>query len=285
MDWELGGLRMRVFSLAILLTACRCTIAIGAEAVTDQQWGETRCDLVAQENREPCMAAHARLGIVPDRTLASVTTSATASTSPADAHSTDTPEVARAKALVADRMKDPSSVMFKDVVYIKERLSVCGSVNAKSGYGGYGGYQRFVVGPAGEVEILDGGTECYGSDKVACYTRKLAGIQAIKENCSATPERLLPDDPKEARKRAGELGDEDGAMSWKMQDDVMKWIERNQASTDAEFVKTMADLCGLMSDRGTGSAVLRLAAVEKSAASRKVRSECEDAREEVESRD
>jgi hypothetical protein len=222
------------------------------------------------------MAAHLRLGIPADKTT---------TTAAATSGVMDPPEVARAKALVADHMRDPASVMFKDVVYIKEKLSVCGSVNAKNGYGGYAGYSRFVVGPSGEIETFDGGTDCYGSEKEECFTRKIAGIQAIKENCSTSTERKLSEDPKEVRARVRELGDGDGAMSWVMQDDVMTWIERNQASTDGEIVKAMVYLCDLMSNRGSRSSVLRLAAVETIAASRKVRHECGSAREEFEDED
>jgi len=41
------------------------------EEKPDDVWGEVRCDLVAQENREACMAAHVRIGIPSDRTTAS----------------------------------------------------------------------------------------------------------------------------------------------------------------------------------------------------------------------
>lgn len=261
----------------ICVATLAASIAISGSAyaaiLTDAEWGQTRCDLVSPENSEACMAAHVRLGIPADKTTA---------TAVATSDVKDAPEVAHAKAIVADHMRDPGSVMFKDVVYIKEKLSVCGSVNAKNGYGGYAGYSRFVVGPSGEIETFDGGTDCYGSEKEECYTRKIAGIQAIKENCSTTAERKLADDPKEVRKRVGELGDEDGAMSWVMQDDVMTWIERNQASTDGEIVKAMVSLCDLMSNRGSASSALRLAAVETNAASRKVRHACGAAREEFE---
>jgi hypothetical protein len=96
---------------------------------------------------------------------------------------------------------------------------------------------------------------------------------------------MLPGDPKELRARVDELGEGDGAMSWASQEDAMTWLERNQASTDGEVVKAMVDLCDFMSNRGSKPFAARLAAIEKNAAEKKVRSECGDAREEVEDRD
>jgi hypothetical protein len=185
--------------------------------------------------------------------------------------------------MVVDRMKDPTSVLFKDVVYIKEKQAVCGSVNAKNSYGAYGGFEAFAVGPHGEVHTFDGSTSCYGSDQIACYKHKMVDIQAIKENCESTaPDLKLPDDPKEVRARVDELGEDDGAMSWVLQEDAVTWLERNLAATDAEAVKAMVDLCDLLSNRGSKVYAARLAAVEKNAANKKVRSVCGDAREEVE---
>jgi len=54
-------------------------------------------------------------------------------------------EEAKAKAEIRRRMKDPDSVVFRDVHYpdiLKEE--VCGEFNAKNGFGGYVGYKRFV---------------------------------------------------------------------------------------------------------------------------------------------
>ena len=273
-----------------MLTAVFCLgSAVGAESLMDDQWGETRCDLVSQENREPCMAAHARLGIPSDKTAAAAASAlmaVTAAAEPTNGDKPDVAEVARAKKIVADRMKDPASVLFKDVIYIKEKQAVCGSVNAKNSYGAYSGYEQFAVGPGGSVHTFDGDATCYGAEKYACLKRKIADIQAIKENCSSTtPEPMLPGDPKELRARVDKLGEGDGAMSWASQEDAMTWLERNQASTDGEVVKAMVDLCDLMSNRGSKPFAARLAAIEKNAAEKKVRSECGDAREEVEDRD
>jgi hypothetical protein len=273
------------------LAAVAASIAVAGHAtdLMDKEWGETRCDLVAQENRAPCLAAHARLNIPSDSTVGAAASGAAASelalisAEPASGDTPDEPEIARAKKIVADRMKDPTSVLFKDVVYVKEKQAVCGSVNAKNSYGGYAGYESFAVGPSGEVHTFNGSATCFGSDKMACYKRKIADIQAIKENCSSTPpEPKLPDDPKEVRARVDALGEVDGAMSWALQEDVMTWLERNQAATDPDVAKAMVDLCGLMSDRGSKAFAARLGAIEKNAANKDVRSECADAREELE---
>jgi hypothetical protein len=41
---------------------------VDVKTVDPDGWGSKRCDLVANENREPCMAAHVRLGIPSDQT-------------------------------------------------------------------------------------------------------------------------------------------------------------------------------------------------------------------------
>lgn len=248
--------------IAMLAAALCLGSAVGAESLTDDQWGETRCDLVSQENREPCMAAHVRLGIPPDKTAASAT--------PADGDEPDVAEIARAKKIVVDRMKDPTSVLFKDVVFFKEKQTVCGSVNAKNSYGGYTGYQLFVVEADGEVHTSE---------------EKILGLSAIENGCSPGPwPPKFPDDPKEVQRRADLFGGIDGPMAAVLQEDAMAWLERNQSSMDGEVVKAMVDLCDLMSNRGSRPYTARLAAIEKNAANKKVRSECGEAREEVEDR-
>jgi len=74
-------------------------------------------------------------------------------------------------------------------------------------------------------------------------------------------------------------------MSPSLQEDATAWLERNQVATDADSVEIMVDLCSLMSDRGSKPFALRLAAIERGAASKDVRAECRDAREEVEDMD
>lgn len=50
---------------------------------------------------------------------------------------------AEARAAVRARLKDPNSAQFGDAI-VTER-AVCGSVNAKNGFGGYTGPQPFIV--------------------------------------------------------------------------------------------------------------------------------------------
>lgn len=342
----------RVLLTAAAVFLAQPSITRGADDVSDAQWGATRCNVVSPQDREPCMAAHIRLGIASDEIVpekGSVVAGASSGAGNCDAvrtfaetadtkllppalrgasfapdlraavkeyaialkaspkgaqlerakasldielvsacsessgaGSTDAPEISRGKELVANRMKDPSSVQFKDVVYFKARQVVCGSVNAKNSYGAYGGFEQFAVGPDGVVHMFDGSTSCYGSEKYACLKRKIVEMQAIKENCSSTPELKLPDDPKGVRARVEALGDLDGAMSWALQEEAVAWIERNQASTDREVVRAMVDLCELLGNRGSKGLSIRLTAIENGAADRKVRHECGAAREEFE---
>jgi hypothetical protein len=252
--------------IAMLAAALCLESTVGAESLTDVQWGETRCDLVSQENREPCIAAHLRLGIPADKTAASATAGAT----PANGDEPDAAEIARAKKIVADSMKDPTSVMFKDVVFFKEKQTVCGSVNAKNGYGGYGGYRLFRVGADGEVHTSE--TDFSES--------------AMKDGCSLGPwPPRFPDDPKETQRRAELFDSVDGPMAPVLQEDALAWLEHNQGSTDREVVRAMVDLCELMSNRGSKPFAARLAAIEQNAAEKKVRSECGGARKKVEHRD
>lgn len=53
------------------------------------------------------------------------------------------------KNIVINNMKDPTSVMLKDIRYYLQlptrEMVVCGKVNAKNSYGGYTGYSNFVI--------------------------------------------------------------------------------------------------------------------------------------------
>ncbi|MEQ1977457.1 hypothetical protein [Xenorhabdus sp. SGI240] len=58
----------------------------------------------------------------------------------------DSKEIAKAKEIVRERLKDPDSAVFEDMVenpHIKG--VVCGSYNAKNSYGGYGGKTKFIM--------------------------------------------------------------------------------------------------------------------------------------------
>lgn len=68
--------------------------------------------------------------------------------------------VQSAKALVADRFKDPSSVQFRNLVAYGTNsppsLSMlCGQVNGKNSYGGFVGFRRFVTNGGASVEVED----------------------------------------------------------------------------------------------------------------------------------
>lgn len=148
---------MKILSLIALSAAIACfQVAFAADessesdnapkkaaSIDDKQWGETRCDLVAQENREPCMAAHVRLDIAPDRTLTPPTVRA------------DNEALRAAMDLhLAMTLKDPMSAiqyMVSDAVECEDvsrtpaslssKWCVCYSVNAKNSYGGFTGAQ------------------------------------------------------------------------------------------------------------------------------------------------
>lgn len=49
----------------------------------------------------------------------------------------------RAKKLVADQLRDPSSAQFRNV--FRHDGTVCGQVNGKNGFGAYVGFRRFYV--------------------------------------------------------------------------------------------------------------------------------------------
>lgn len=66
-----------------------------------------------------------------------------ATTSTAAVEKSDNRRTAEARAAVRARLKDPKSAQFGDAI-VTER-AVCGSVNAKNGFGGYTGSQPFIV--------------------------------------------------------------------------------------------------------------------------------------------
>lgn len=69
----------------------------------------------------------------------------------------DADAIAHAKAIVANKLKDPESAQFKDLVQRPpsepgKSAVVCGWVNAKNSYGGYVGFKPFLV--VGETSIV-----------------------------------------------------------------------------------------------------------------------------------
>jgi len=76
-------------------------------------------------------------------TLALTACSPKTDSSKADDKSREDAIIERAKNVVLENLRDPSSAQFKNV-----RLYgswVCGEVNSKNGFGGYAGYERFSV--------------------------------------------------------------------------------------------------------------------------------------------
>lgn len=73
-----------------------------------------------------------------------------------------------AKKRVANETRDPSSVQFRDVRYVRQvdgSRAVCGEINAKNAYGGYVGFESFVY--IGHRTYL----QQEGADAIRKYTR------------------------------------------------------------------------------------------------------------------
>jgi len=69
---------------------------------------------------------------------------------------TPSPLFSAAKRAVTDRMRDPTSVLFKELEAHRtpDGAKVCGLVNGKNAYGGYSGFERFVwIQQSGEVQL------------------------------------------------------------------------------------------------------------------------------------
>jgi hypothetical protein len=142
-------------------------------------------------------------------------------------------------------------------------------------------YNETATGPMGSMHAWE--AECRGKHFICSY-HETSGVNC-REALAGAPEPGFPESPKELRTRVAALSEAEGTMSPALQEGAMAWLERNQAATDGETVAAMVDLCGLMSDRGSKPFAARLEAIEKNATDKEVRSECTDAREEVEDRD
>lgn len=67
---------------------------------------------------------------------------------------TESQNLVAARLAVEERLKDPDSAKF-DVLYTSEKAGivvVCGTVNAKNGFGGYAGEEEFIF--AGQAAVL-----------------------------------------------------------------------------------------------------------------------------------
>ncbi len=63
-------------------------------------------------------------------------------------------QIETAKVNVAVKLRDPNSAVFSNVRFVTPKL-VCGSVNAKNGYGGYTGFVPFAAYTLPKVDDKD----------------------------------------------------------------------------------------------------------------------------------
>jgi hypothetical protein len=68
-------------------------------------------------------------------------------------HPTEDPLLAEAKKSLADKMKDPSSVQFRNVKLCETKGMVTGEANAKNSFGAYTGFEPFVYANRGSYTI------------------------------------------------------------------------------------------------------------------------------------
>lgn len=90
--------------------------------------------------------------------------------------------IAQAKKAVADQMRDPDSVKFRDVALYRQleskELALCGEFNAKNGYGAYVGYRRFYVSESGgaKLEPDDGDNDLFGVLRLSYCHAKVRAV-------------------------------------------------------------------------------------------------------------
>jgi hypothetical protein len=91
-------------------------------------------------------------------------------------------QVADAKKVAANALRDPSSAQFRNVKAVTNDLgaAVCGEINGKNAFGGYAGFQDFVVvgqrawvqtgaDASSSVEDLEAETEALRRHTAHCY--------------------------------------------------------------------------------------------------------------------
>lgn len=86
--------------------------------------------------------------------------------------------VQEAKQILADGLKDPDSVKFRNVKLFRATGSVCGEYNAKNSYGGYVGYTPFGVDKNGNViDVPDtsGLNDAYVAESIRAFWKKCEG--------------------------------------------------------------------------------------------------------------
>lgn len=87
-----------------------------------------------------------------------------------------------ARKMLAQRLRDPDSMQISDLVVFRtgKKLTLCGMVNAKNGFGGYSGFEPFVISDSGvfvgaseatDKRVLD---ECRG-DASSVVPRSMLG--------------------------------------------------------------------------------------------------------------
>ena len=62
-------------------------------------------------------------------------------------------QIPKLRKVVAETMRDPDSVQFKDESKLSDPLRVCGFVNAKNAMGGYTGFARYIATAAGSFAV------------------------------------------------------------------------------------------------------------------------------------
>lgn len=64
-------------------------------------------------------------------------------------------DVEKAKALLTKNFKDPTSVLWRNVIVSeKHYAALCGELNAKNSYGGYIGFQKFLSVPSQDLSLI-----------------------------------------------------------------------------------------------------------------------------------
>lgn len=95
-------------------------------------------------------------------------------------------EIEKAEKILSDKLKDPSSVQFKDVIYNPTKHAVCGTYNAKNSYGAYIGFSDFAVDENRHVFTIRPASP---GDTYAELQEKLADMKGTKILCPNLVER------------------------------------------------------------------------------------------------
>lgn len=99
-------------------------------------YDDARVDRVA-----PAPAARVSEPVIPT----SVQAAPVGESTPPVAEAADQPEIAAARAVVLERLKDPGSAQFRSERMLEDGATICLEVNAKNGFGGYTGFAQAVV--------------------------------------------------------------------------------------------------------------------------------------------